>query len=126
MKLSKDIPFDSDMFMDLVVMFQDNDHIRDLHCFTDDEALQTLDKDELVKRITKSFNIDLEKVQKITKKSLDTNDLVKLAHCAIDIANKSDSSMDQIPVPKRKSVDKGTSSAEGKKTKLHEPSVSLI
>jgi energy-converting hydrogenase A subunit M len=36
----------------------------------------------------KSFDIKLEKVRKILKKDLDQTDLVKLAHCAIEVANQ--------------------------------------
>jgi hypothetical protein len=36
-------------------------------------------------RKLKSFGIELIKIEKVAKKKLDSNDLVKLAHCAIDI-----------------------------------------
>ena len=59
-----------------------------MNCFKEDENLDTLDKDELERRLDKSFDIKLEKVGKILKKDLDQTDLVKLAHCAIEVANQ--------------------------------------
>ena len=88
MKLINDHPFDSEMLMDTIVMYQDNEHFEALNCFKEDENLDTLDKNELVRRLDKSFDIKLEKVRKILKKDLDQTDLVKLAHCAIEVANQ--------------------------------------
>jgi hypothetical protein len=59
-----------------------------MNLFKEDENLDTLDKDELVRRLDKSFDMKLEKVRKILKKDLDQTDLVKLAHCAIEVANQ--------------------------------------
>ena len=67
MKLINDHPFDSEMLMDTIVMYQDNEHFEALNCFKEDENLDTLDKDELVRRFDKSFDIKLEKVRKILK-----------------------------------------------------------
>jgi hypothetical protein len=53
MKLINDHSFDSEMLMDTIVMY----------CFKADEKLDTLDKDELVRRLDKSFDIKLEKVR---------------------------------------------------------------
>ena len=88
MKLINDNSFDSEMLMDTIVMYQDNEHFENLNCFKEDENLDTLDKDELVRRLDKSFDIKLEKVRKILKKDLDQTNLVKLAHCAIEVANQ--------------------------------------
>jgi hydroxylamine reductase (hybrid-cluster protein) len=88
MKVINDHPFDSEMLMDTIVMYQDNEHFETLNFFKEDENLDTLDKDELVRRLDKSFHIKLEKVRKILKKDLDQTDLVKLAHCAIGVANQ--------------------------------------
>jgi hypothetical protein len=87
MKLINDHPFDSEMLMDIIVMYQDIEHFETLNLFKEDENLDTLDKDELVRRLDKSFDMKLEKVRKILKKDLDQTDLVKLAHCAIEVAN---------------------------------------
>jgi hypothetical protein len=65
MKLINDYPFDSEMLMDTIVMFKDNEHFETLNCLKEDEHLDTLDKDELVRRLDKSFDIKLEKVRKI-------------------------------------------------------------
>jgi hydroxylamine reductase (hybrid-cluster protein) len=88
MKLINDHPFDSEMLMDTIVMYQDNEHFETLNCFKEDENLDTLDKDELVRRVDKSFDIELEKVRKILKKGLDQMELEKLAQCAIEVANQ--------------------------------------
>jgi hypothetical protein len=71
MKLINDHPFDSEMLMDTIVMYQDNEHFETLNLFKEDENLDTLDKDELVRRLDKSFDMKLEKVRKILKKDLD-------------------------------------------------------
>ena len=63
MKLINDHPFDSEMLMDTIVMYQNNEHFETLNCFKEDENLDTLDKDELVRRLDKSFDIKLEKVR---------------------------------------------------------------
>ena len=68
-------------------MYQDNEHFESLNCFKEDENLDTLDKDELARRLDTSFDIKLGKVRKIIKKDLDQTDLVQLAHCAIEVAN---------------------------------------
>jgi acyl carrier protein len=69
----------------LILMFQDDKHHDELDHFADDEPLDSFDRDELIKKITKSFGIELIKIEKVVKKKLNINDLVKLAHCAIDI-----------------------------------------
>ena len=88
MKLINDHPFDSEMLMDIIVMYQDIEHFETLNLFKEDENLDTLDTDELVRRLDKSFDMKLEKVRKILKKDLDQTDLVKLAHCAIEVSNQ--------------------------------------
>ena len=88
MKLINDHPFDSEMLMDTIVIYQNNEHFETLNCFKEDENLDTLDKDDLARRLDKSFDIKLEKVRKFLKKDLDQTDLVKLAHCAIEVANQ--------------------------------------
>ena len=55
MKLPKDMEFDNDLLMELILMFQDDKHHDELHHFADDEPLDSLDRDELVKKITKSL-----------------------------------------------------------------------
>ena len=85
MKLPKDMEFDNHLLMELILMFQDDKHHDELDHFADDEPLDSLDRDELIKKITKSFGIELIKIEKVVKKKLNINDLVKLAHCAIDI-----------------------------------------
>ena len=49
--------------MDTIVMYQDNEHFETQNCFKEDENLHTLDEDELVRRLDKSFDIKLEKVR---------------------------------------------------------------
>ena len=99
-------------------MFQDDKHHDELDHFADDEPLDSLDRDELIKKITKSFGIELIKIQKVDKKKLDSNDLVKLAQCVIDIViNKCNSAS------KRKNAEASTDGSN-KKIKTSEPSVS--
>ena len=88
MKSPQDMPFDNGMLMDLIMMFQEDEQYDDLHYFNEGEQLDSLNKDELTWGISKSFDVDLDKIEKIVKKKLDTNDLVKIAHCAIDIVIK--------------------------------------
>lgn len=75
MKLPKDMEFDNDLLMELILMFQDDKHQDELHHFADDEPLGSLDRDELIKKITKSFGIELIKIEKVVKNNLDSNDL---------------------------------------------------
>jgi acyl carrier protein len=104
--------------MELILMFQDDKHHDELHHFVDDEPLDSLDRDELIKKITKSFGIELIKIEKVVKKKLNINDLVKLAHCAIDIViYKCNSAL------KRKNAEASTDGSN-KKIKTSEPSVS--
>jgi hypothetical protein len=118
MKLPKDMEFDNHLLMELILMFQDDKHHDELDHFADDEPLDSLDRDEFIKKITKSFGIELIKIEKVVKKKLNINDLVKLAHCAIDIViNKCNSA------PKRKNAEASTDGSN-KKTKISEPSVS--
>ena len=44
-------------------MYQNIEHFETLNCIKEDENLDTLDKDELVRRLDKSFDIKLEKVR---------------------------------------------------------------
>jgi energy-converting hydrogenase A subunit M len=118
MKLINDHPFDSEMLMNTIVMYQDNEHFENLNCFKEDEHLDTLDKDELVRRLDKSFDIKLEKVRKILKKDLDQTDLVKLAHCTIEVANQ------KCGPQKRKHPESSATHSSFKKRKTDEPSVS--
>ena len=50
------------MLMKLIITFQSSGHIDELHCFNH-EPLDTLDKEELVKRITKSFDLNIGKTE---------------------------------------------------------------
>ena len=61
MKLINDHPFDSEKLIDTIVMYQDNEHFESLNCFKEGEKLNTLDKDELVRRLDKSFDISWKK-----------------------------------------------------------------
>ena len=107
------------MLMDTIVMFQDNEHFETLNCFNEDENLETLDKEELIKRLDKSFDINLEKVRKVLKKDdLDQTDLVKFVHCAIEVANQKCGSQ------KRKHPESNATKSSVKKGKTDEPSVS--
>ena len=120
MKLINDHPFDSEMLMDAIVMYQNNEHFETLNCFKEDENLDTLDKDDLARRLDKSFDIKLEKVRKILKKDLDQTDLVKLAHCAIEVANQ------KCGPQKRKHPESSGTQSSSKKGKTDEPSVSNL
>ena len=67
MKLINDHPFDSEMLMNTIVMYQDNEHFETLNCFKEDENLDTLDKDDLVRRLDKSFDIKVGKSEENSK-----------------------------------------------------------
>jgi hypothetical protein len=108
------------MLMDTIVMYQDNEHFEALNCFKADEKLDTLDKDELVRRLDNSFDIKLEKVRKILKKDLDQTDLAKLAQCAIEVANQ------KCGPQKRKHPESSATKSSSKKGKTDEPSVNNL
>jgi hypothetical protein len=80
--------------------------------------LDTFDKDELERRLDKSFDIKLKNGRKIQKKDLDQTDLVKLAHCAIEVANQ------KCGPQKRKHPESSATQSSSKKGKTDEPSVS--
>ena len=61
MKLINDHPFDSEMLMDTIVMYQNNEHFETLNCFKEDENLHTLDEDELVRRLDKVLILSWKK-----------------------------------------------------------------
>ena len=53
--------------MNTIVMYQDNEHFETLNCFKEDENLDTLDKDDLVRRLDKSFDIKVGKSEENSK-----------------------------------------------------------
>ena len=118
MKLLNDVQFSSDMLMELIIKVQEAGHYEELNTFQDEKCLDTLSRDEIEKKLEKSLAIEVSKVEKIVGKSLVSSDLVKLAHCAISMANECQGD---------NSKDSGKKSNEkGKKRKLEEPSVSYL
>jgi len=55
MKIPKDMEFDNDLLMELILMFQDDKHHDERRHFVDDEQLDSLDRDQLIRKIIKSF-----------------------------------------------------------------------
>ena len=96
--------------------------MEELYGFTE-ESLDTLDRDDLIISITKSFGVDIERVEAILKKSLDINALVKLARCAIELANEHVIRAES----NKKRKDEGNNQAgQSKKGKTNEPSVTSL
>lgn len=114
MLLTQDFKFSSDLVLKLISKFQEDCHVDEdeLNSFKEDEHLESVSISELEKRLNKSFDLDLDFLQSITKTKFKQADLVKLAHFAISIANEQSKSVN-------------SSSKKAKKRKADEPTVSF-
>ena len=88
MILSKDLVFNAEMYVELLMLMNEDMHVDsdDLNAFKENEQLDTLSSELLKKRLEKSLGIDLGKVSKMLKKSdLQQETLVRVAHYGIQI-----------------------------------------
>ena len=108
------------MIIDLILKYQEDGHIsvEDLNSFKENEGLDSLSQEQLKTRLEKSLDISVEQVGKILKGDLTRENLVRLSHFAIDIAEKSGSSNQT----KRKA---SVGSSSSKKPKVDDTTVSL-
>ena len=88
MELNGDIPFSAEMLMELVMRYRGEGHFEKLNYFKEGESLEALKKEELVTKLEKSFAIKTSTIEKIIKDELSREDIVNLAHIAIDLANQ--------------------------------------
>ena len=112
MILNKEVQFSAEMLLELIMKFNEDEHFDALNGFQEGEDLRTISEDLLHNRLEKSLGIDLDKLKKMVSKDLHRNELVKVAHLAIEIANKHSEDVDK-PVPAKKmkkSVDERSNS----------------
>lgn len=127
MLLTSDLKFSPDLVLDLIAKFQKDDHVEDedLNCFKEDENLESVSENELLKRLEKSFEINLGFIEAIVKNKLKHPDLVRLAHFAIQIANEhfaqKKTQKRAVPADKEK-----PDCPKAKKQKSDEPTVSCF
>lgn len=88
MLLEKELPdFNSDMYLNLIMEFNNDIEFGELNKFSEEEDLKTLDVDQLMNRLEKSLSVSLDKVEKMLHKKLEASDLIRLCHIGIEIAN---------------------------------------
>ena len=106
MILSKDLVFNAEMYMELIMLMNEDIHVEsdELNSFEENEQLDTLSDTILKKRLEKSLGIDLVKVSKMLKKDLTQDCLIRIAHYGIKVA-ESNSVPSSEPPKKRKKLD---------------------
>jgi len=100
MLLERDLKFNSQMMLNLIMRFNANEHYDQLHSFKENEDLRTLDVDTIKLRIEKSLGIQIEELKKMLNKDLDRSDFVKVAHIGIQIA--SEDGLEEQEPPRKK------------------------
>ena len=109
MILNRDIEFSSDVTMELVIKFRDEEHVETLNSFREGELLNITSEADIKMKMEKSFGINTETLSKILHQEMARKDWVNLAHWAIDIANKT-----SAETQKRKGEAKQTDCAKKK------------
>ena len=112
--------FSADMYLDLIIKFNEDVHYEDTNKFNEDEDIRTLSEDSLRNKLEKSLAISVERVEKMVKKQLVSSDLIRLCHIGIEIAN---ARVGKRQEKKRKSG--GSDESSSSKKKLQEPTVSF-
>ncbi|CAC5359808.1 unnamed protein product [Mytilus coruscus] len=100
MLLERDLKFNSQMLLDLIMRFHQNEHYDQLNSFKENENLRTLDIDTLKLRLEKSLGIKIDDLVKMLNRDLNRPDFVKIAHIGIIIANEEVA--DEMEPPRKK------------------------
>ncbi|CAC5410694.1 unnamed protein product [Mytilus coruscus] len=88
MLLEKELSdFSSDMYLDLIMKFNNNIEFDETNKFAEEEDLRTLSVAHLMNRLEKSLSVSVDKVEKFLHKNLEASDLIRLCHIGIEIAN---------------------------------------
>ncbi|XP_076083201.1 uncharacterized protein LOC143054167 [Mytilus galloprovincialis] len=88
MLLEKELcDFSSEMYLDLIMKFNNDIEFEETNKFSEEEDLRTLDVDQLKNRLEKSLSVSIDKVEKMLDRNLETSDIVRLCHIGIEIAN---------------------------------------
>ena len=98
MILNKDVKFSADQILQLLKKYRESDHIENLHGFSEEERIDVLSTEDLLKKITKSFGLLREELETYVGKTVERKDLIVIAHHAIEIAN----TIDEAPPKKKK------------------------
>ena len=88
MELVSDKPISMDKLFGILVKVREESHIESLNCFQKNENLEGLSREALETKLLKSFNVNTEEVARMFGKAFDRVELVRLAHFAIEEANK--------------------------------------
>ena len=88
MLLDKELcDFSSEMYLDLIMTFNNAIEFEETNKFSEEEDLRTLDVDQLTNRLEKSLSVSIDKVEQMLNRNLETIDMVRLCHIGIEIAN---------------------------------------
>ncbi|XP_076083203.1 uncharacterized protein LOC143054168 [Mytilus galloprovincialis] len=88
MLLEKELcDFSSEMYLDLIMKFNNDIEFEETNKFTEKVDLRTLDVNQLMNSLEKSLSVSIDKVEKMLNKKLEASDLIRLCHIGIEIAN---------------------------------------
>ncbi|CAG2191969.1 unnamed protein product [Mytilus edulis] len=92
MLLDKEISeFSAEMYLELIMTYNNDIHYDELHSFKEEEDLRTLSVLKLKNRLEKSLSVSIAKVEKMLKRELESSDLIRLCHIGIELANANSS-----------------------------------
>ncbi|CAG2243217.1 unnamed protein product [Mytilus edulis] len=77
----------SEMYLDLIMKFNNDIEFEETNKFSEEEDLRTLNVDQLMNRLEKSLSVSIDKVEKMLDRHLEASDIVRLCHIGIEIAN---------------------------------------
>ena len=90
MELVNDIEFTAEMKLNFILKIREDEYPDCLNYFKEGEHLDTLDSDTLKSKLSKSFGLDLDYLEKLMiDQNWSQELLVKTAHYSIEIANAS-------------------------------------
>ncbi|VDI71079.1 Hypothetical predicted protein [Mytilus galloprovincialis] len=102
MLLDKEISeFSAEMYLELIMMYNNDIHYDELNSFKEKEDLRTLSVLKLKNRLEKSLSVSNCKVEKMLKKELECSDLIRLCHIGIELANAKSSIVVMIAPSKK-------------------------
>ncbi|CAG2221845.1 unnamed protein product [Mytilus edulis] len=88
MLLEKELcDFSSEMYLDLIMKFNNDIEFEETNKFSEEEDLRTLNVNQLMNRLEKSLSVSIDKVEKMLNKKLEASDLIRLCNIGIEIAN---------------------------------------
>ena len=126
MKLIKDVILSAEDILEIISKFNNDEHIddEDLHQFQNDEQLVSLSQEDLKIRLNKHVGLDVDRFALFVTKQLNRNDLVRLSHLAISVANAN--AYPSVPTSSKRNANEDSREVSAKKQKTVEPIVSFI